>query len=399
MKTPIIVLSAVLLFNSCVKKNTETAPAVPKPPGLDAEAGLLEEASALVSLMTDVQLAAQVIMTGVDARGALEGAEKERLRRVPAGAVMLFRKNLDGDAGEIRRMTDEIRAEAGYTLPETDVRVEPFIAVDHEGGDVHRFGSGMERLPAPFFYFELAGRKGQAAALLAVEADAARSAAEIAAFGITMNLAPLAELLTEENKAFLGTRSYGPDPDFTAAAAAAFMRGMKAAGIACVLKHFPGNSGKDPHLETPLMAGGAEALQRASAPFAALIAAGGGAAPAAVMVSHTVVPAWDEGRNASLSELVIGEKLRGELGFGGIVLADDFSMEAVSGDYGTEEQSVAAVAAGADMVMAWPRNLVSIHGAILAALADGRLTRARLRDAASRIVREKLRRDADSFHG
>jgi beta-N-acetylhexosaminidase len=110
------------------------------------------------------------------------------------------------------------------------------------------------------------------------------------------------------------------------------------------------------------------------------------------MVSHIVVPAWDAGKNASLSEVVMKEKLRGEFGFGGIIMADDFSMGAVSGGYDTAEKSQAALAAGADMVMAWPRNLVSVHGAILAALEDGSLPRARLEDAASRIVREKLRR-------
>ena len=370
----------------------ETASAVP-----DTDAALPGEAAALVSLMTDEQLAAQVIMAGVDARGPPDAAETERLRRIPAGAVMLFRKNLDTDAASIRRMTDRIRAEAGLRLGE-DARIEPFIAVDHEGGDVHRFTSGVERLPAPLSYFGLAERNGREAALYAVEADAARSAAELAALGITMNLAPLAETLTEENKAFLRTRSYGPDPDFTAAAAAAFMRGMKAAGIACVIKHFPGNSGADPHLGASRLDGDEEALRQTAAPFARLVAvSGGGAPPAAVMVSHVIVPAWDEGRSASLSGVAMGQKLRGELGFNGIILADDFSMGAVSGGYGTAEKSVAALAAGADMVMAWPRNLVGVHNAILAALADGRLTRARLRNAAYRIVREKLRRAAAPF--
>ncbi|MDR2445571.1 MAG: glycoside hydrolase family 3 protein [Spirochaetaceae bacterium] len=400
MKTPIIVLSAIFLFNSCTKKTPEPVPVVPEPPGLDREAVLLEEAAVLVSLMTDGQLAAQVIMAGVDACGPPDGDEEERLRRVPVGAVMLFRKNLDTDADSIRRMTDGILAAAGYSLPGTEDRLEPFIALDHEGGDVHRFTSGVERLPAPLSYFDMAERSGREAALLAVEADAARSAAGLAALGITMNLAPLAETLTDGNRAFLGTRSYGPDPDFTAAAAAAFMHGMKAAGIACVLKHFPGNSEIDPHLGTPILSGGEEALRQATAPFAALIAvSGGGLQPAGVMISHVVVPGWDEGRNASLSEVAMRQKLRGELGFNGIILADDFSMGAVSGGYGTAEKSVTALAAGADMVMAWPRNLAGVHNTILSALADGRLTRARLRDAASRIVREKLRRAAAPIPG
>jgi beta-N-acetylhexosaminidase len=88
---------------------------------------------------------------------------------------------------------------------------------------------------------------------------------------------------------------------------------------------------------------------------------------------------------------VIGTWLRGELGFDGIVLADDFSMGAAAG-LSPEEAVSAALNAGVDMVMTWPRNLTSVHNAILAALREGRLGRERLVEAAGRILYEKLRR-------
>jgi beta-N-acetylhexosaminidase len=337
-------------------------------------------------------LAAQVIMAGVDACGPLAAGERDRLRRIPAGAVMLFRKNLDTDAASVTRMTRELCEVIAGAIgggAEDAAWAEPFIAVDHEGGDVHRFTDGVDTLPAPLSYWERAELTGDSRqVLLDIEADAERSAAQIAALGVTMNLAPLAETLTDENRGFLGSRSYGPDPVFTARAAAAFMRGMKAAGVACVVKHFPGNASADPHVATPVFNGGPDALQTAIAPFAALFAAD---APAAVMVSHIIVPEWDASLNASLSETAMRGKLRGELGFNGIILADDFSMGAVSGGASPEETAVAALCAGADMVMAWPRNLTSLHNAILAALADGNLPRARLQEAATRIIGEKLR--------
>jgi beta-N-acetylhexosaminidase len=345
----------------------------------------LEQAGAIVSLMTDEQLAAQLIMAGIDARGALSKGERERLKRVPAGAIMLFKKNLDTDDGAIRRMIDELNALAPELGGADLIRIKPFIAVDHEGGDVHRFNGAVERLPAPLSYWNIEDKQ---AALFAVERDAEKSGKELAALGITMNLAPLAETLTDENSAFLGGRSYGPDPVFTAEAATAFIRGMKAAGIACVLKHFPGNAGADPHIETPLLRGSEQELRDLTLPFAALIDT---LDPPAVMVSHVVVPAWDASQNASLSEFVMRKKLRGELNVQGFILADDFSMGAVSGDYSTEEKSITALRSGADMIMAWPRNLVSIHNAILAALASGSISRERLREAAARVIGEKLR--------
>ena len=111
----------------------------------------------------------------------------------------------------------------------------------------------------------------------------------------------------------------------------------------------------------------------------------------AVMVSHVLVPAWDGERSASLSPAVIGSWLRGELGFGGVVLADDFAMGAVSSARTPGEAAVEALNAGVDMLMAWPFNINAIHAAILEALREGRLPRARLEDAAARIIYEKLR--------
>jgi beta-N-acetylhexosaminidase len=124
-------------------------------------------------------------------------------------------------------------------------------------------------------------------------------------------------------------------------------------------------------------------------PFAGLIRE---LRPPAVMVSHAVAAARDPAHNASLSEAVMGGWLRGELGFGGMVLADDFSMGAVAtSGRSPQAASVEALRAGADMVMAWPRTIRDIHAAILAALGDGRLSRERLRDAAAAILTEKLR--------
>ncbi|MDR1256763.1 MAG: glycoside hydrolase family 3 protein [Spirochaetaceae bacterium] len=399
---PALLVSAVLLLVSACLKNEapsaseEAEAAVAEAAQLTSAreaAERLREARALAERLTDRQLAAQVIMAGIDACGPLSPGERERLRLIPAGAVMLFRKNLNTDAGSVTRMTRELceviaGAISGSEAKSAAAWMEPFIAVDHEGGDVRRFTDDIEALPAPLSYWELALKEGRLRALLAVQADAERSAAQIAALGITMNLAPLAETLTDENRDFLGSRSYGPDPVFMAEAAAAFMRGMKAAGVACVVKHFPGNANADPHVTTPVFKGGPDALQTAVAPFAVLFAS---APPAAVMVSHIIVPEWDTSLNASLSETAMRSKLRGELGFNGIILADDFSMGAVSGGASPEETAVAALRAGAGMVMAWPRNLYSVHNAILAALADGSLPRARLQDAAARIIGEKLR--------
>jgi beta-N-acetylhexosaminidase len=244
-------------------------------------------------------------------------------------------------------------------------------------------------LPAPASYWARTEREGREAVLAAIEEDAARSGREIRSLGISLNLAPVVEYLTGENVLFLEGRCYGPDREFVEAAAAAFVRGMAAAGIPCVAKHFPGNTGADPHKQRPLLSGGSEDLARMVQPFAGLIRA---APPAGIMVSHAVIPAWDGERNASLSAEVIGKRLRKELGFNGIVLGDDFSMGALEGSgLKPEEAAVEALIAGVDMIMAWPMNLRTIYASIFKALKDGRLSRKRLEEAAVRIIAEKLR--------
>jgi beta-N-acetylhexosaminidase len=169
---------------------------------------------------------------------------------------------------------------------------------------------------------------------------------------------------------------------------------MNRAGILCAAKHFPSSAGVDPHRFLSVLDQDRESLNNITAPFAALIRGG----LRALMVSHTSVPAIDGENIASLSAKVMEEWLRHELGFEGIIISDDFSMAAASNQAaaGTsrlspEAAAVRSVAAGADMVLVWPPDLRRTHRAFLAALENGNLSRDRLREAASRIIYEKIR--------
>jgi beta-N-acetylhexosaminidase len=336
--------------------------------------------------MDDYNLSAQVLMTGLDNRNFLSEPMKTLLRDHPPGGIMFFRYNLNTEKEQVRSFL----ADCSSLVASASSRgIIPFLAADHEGGLVHRFGPGVEKLPEPASFGERARTEGWERVLSEVEAGARRSGGEIRNLGITMNFAPVAEILTGENRPFLGTRSYGPDGAFVEAAAAAFIRGMDAAGIACVVKHFPGNSGTDPHEGQTVSMADREALDRMIRPFASLIA---DLRPPALMVSHILVPAWDGERSASLSPGIIRGRLREDMGFTGIVLGDDYAMGAISAlGLGVEDAAVAALNAGVDMVMVWPANIRIVHGAILTALREGRLKRERLREAVERILTEKIR--------
>ena len=342
------------------------------------------QAARIAASLDDNALAAQVLMTGIDGRLSLSPFVKTSLERIPAGGIMLFRYNLDSSREEVKRLLSET-----FDLVTGRTGIPPFIAVDHEGGLVHRFGPGVERLPSAYSFWEMAQRRGRDEALAQAETLYRRSALEIRELGITMVLAPVVEILNEENVAFLATRSYGPEADFVQAAASVFVRSMDAAGIACVLKHFPGNSAADPHYAFSTINAPRQVLNDMVAPFAGIISK---LQPSAIMLSHVLVPAIDSGRNASLSRPVIEGWLRGELGFRGIALADDYAMDAVAATgLSPAAAAVQALNSGMDMIMVWPRDLAAVHAAILQALNNGLLPRERLQQAATRIIAEKIR--------
>ena len=340
------------------------------------------QAALIASAMDDSALAAQVLITGIEGRYSLSPAMRTLLQRIPAGAVMLFGYNLDTSKDAIKSLLEET-----VNLITANSQIAPFIAVDHEGGRVHRFGDIVQPLPSAYSFWHLAQRAGSGFAIREAENLYRRSAEEISALGINMVFAPVAEILYDENSWFLGDRSYGPDIYFAEAAASSYIRAMYAHGIASVLKHFPGNTSVDPHLWVSSLNLDRAALNHIVRPFAAII---NELSPSAVMVSHVIVPALDSSINASLSQAVIQDWLRMELGFNGIVIADDLSMGAIE----VIDPIVAAIYAlnaGVDMIMVWPHNINAVHRAILGALQNGSLSRQRLMQAVENIITEKLR--------
>ena len=355
-----------------------------------------EEAARIAAALDDRQLAAQVIISGIDGRGQLGADMRLLLSECPAGGIMLFRYNLDAGNAAIQNLIAEssaLIAEGSIAvLPPTDgtkptVSILPFAATDHEGGSVNRFRQGVADLPPAASYWEAAQDVGHENAVTQIGADSFSAGTAIAALGINLNFAPVAEPLNAANADFLDDRSYGPDPDFVSKAAAACIVGMERAGVLCAAKHFPGSAGADPHRYPSVLTGGRDDLAELASPFAALIQDG---RARAIMVSHSLAPARDSENIASLSPQIMDGWLRQELKFTGLIICDDFSMSA-AGNTRPETLAVRSLAAGADMVLVWPPDLRRTHRAIINALDGGTLSRERLREAAQRIIFEKLR--------
>ena len=272
----------------------------------------------------------------IDLEGTAVSAEERELLRHPlVGGVILFTRNYT-DPSQLAALVAAIHAE----------RTPPLIvAVDQEGGRVQRFREGFSRLPPARrigHEFDLDPKAGVALA----RTLGWLMAAELRGQGVDISFAPCVDLDYGVNEA-IGERSFHASADVVAQLAGAWMHGMREAGMAATAKHFPGHGAvvADSHLVLPVDRRALVDLTRDLTPYRRLIANG----LPAVMVAHILFPAVDP-HPSSLSRLWIRDVLRGELGFQGVVFADDLSMKgaAAYGDILTRCRQ--ALAAGCDML-------------------------------------------------
>jgi beta-N-acetylhexosaminidase len=251
------------------------------------------------------------------------------------------------------------------------------VAVDEEGGDVTR----LEAATGSSYPGNLA--LGALDDVEVTEQVAAELAFDLAEVGVTMNLAPVADVNTNPRNPVIGVRSFGADPDLVARHVAAFVRGTQDAGVAACAKHFPGHgdTSVDSHLDLPTVQGD---LESALLPFRAAVDAG----VRAIMTAHLVVPDLD-GAPATLSPRVLTGLLREELRFDGAIVTDALEMRAISGRLGMGEAGVAALAAGADALClghdSTDADVEAIRDAIVGAVRRGALAEDRVADAAARV--------------
>ena len=300
------------------------------------------------------------------------------LRAIHAGGFIPFERNFQSP-DQFQALVEELAS---------IVDRPPLIMVDHEGGRVIRFSSGVTRFPE-------AGLVGSTHTPEDVVRQGRVEAAELRALGVHMNLAPCVDVVVAGSDPVIGDRSYGRDPAHVAAMGVARIRGMQEAGLAACAKHFPGLGAvpKDPHKHLPTVTlGWSEMRATHLAPFQAAIHAG----VAAVMSSHVCYPALDPSSPATpatFSSRFIRQLLREELGFQGLILTDDLEMGALRELCPIGEAAVRAVEAGHDVLLVCSnlRFQQDVFSALLAAYRSGRLGVAELERTVARIARCRQR--------
>lgn len=266
----------------------------------------------------------------------LTAEDKTLLQNPQVGGLILFSRNYQSPQ-QLSDLIREIRVYAPKIL----------IAVDQEGGRVQRFREGFTRLP-PMASLGTLYQTEPTSACQAATQLGWLMAVELIGYGVDISFAPVLDLNFGVSDV-IGDRAFSAGPEEVAALAGAFIRGMREAGMAATGKHFPGHGWvvADSHLEIPVDERSlAEIEVQDLIPFARLMEQG----LAAVMPAHVIYRQIDE-HPAGFSPYWIGQRLRGEMGFDGVVFSDDLTMEGASVAGGFEARAEQALIAGCDMLL------------------------------------------------
>jgi len=299
--------------------------------------------------------------------GEVVSAEERAFFRAcdPAGYI-LFGRNIR-DRAQLRALTDSLRGIAG--------RDDLFIMIDQEGGRVARMRPPEWPAFPPAGQFAALYDTAPSSAIEAARCNARALGAMLAEMGITANAAPVLDIRQEGASDIVGDRAFGDEPMRVAALGRATLDGLRAGGVVGIVKHMPGHGRAlvDSHHALPTVEASADELARDIAPFRTLRHAPVG------MTAHIVYTAWDAERPASLSPRVIGEIIRGEIGFDGLLMSDDLDMKALNG--AADELAAGVVAAGCDLALnCWGRmdEMTAIAARLpeMSAVSRARLDRA-----------------------
>ena len=291
------------------------------------------------------------------------------------GGVLLFASNFKNAAG-LKAWTSRLQALASAACLDHPI----LVMLDEEGGQVNQ-------VQAPFMApSQLVAGAGGAANVRALER---KSAAGLRKLGVGLDLAPVADVRTNQKDLVIGDRSFGSSPARVAPLVTAAVNGLHDGGVGATLKHFPGLGGAagDPHVAIPTDNETAAQWARVQMPaFKAGILAGADA----VMTTAVYVPGLGAGHTPAMFSAPVVSRLRTQLGFQGVIVTDSLSMGGVGARYSLPQAAVLALAAGNDLVLLSNGDPVyegKAMSAIQLAVKSGRIDRAKLHESAMRVNR------------
>lgn len=279
----------------------------------------------------------QLLVIGLPGK-RLDPAFSEWFSRYPVGGVILYRRNIES-VEQVKTLISELKRLASIKRPG-----EPFfVTVDQEGGNLSPLRGLVSSLPGSM---ALAATGDEEIAFQA----GYRTGLEVGELGFNVDFAPVLDLGLQPENPVMGTRVFSDNPETVARFGRAFAKGLTQAGISFTAKHFPGHGDcrEDSHVEVPLNTREKQVLlKRDLLPFRVVADLPG----AGVMTAHVRYRDLDDKAPASLSQKVVTNLLRQELGFNGVSVTDDLEMGAISMYCSFSQAVVEAVKAGNDLLL------------------------------------------------
>ena len=296
---------------------------------------------------------------------------KEALARYPVGGFIFFAQNIKNPA-QLKNFTRQLKEATS---------IPPIIAVDEEGGRVARLANTKGFGLPVFTSMGAIGASG--------DVENARKAGQLigsylAEYGFTLDFAPDVDVNTNPKNIVIGDRAFGSDPELVAGMAGAFLDGLHSVGVKGCIKPFPGHGDTtgDTHADyVAVTKDWGELKECELIPFIKNFSAAD-----CVMIAHLSVPnITRDGLPASLSKELISGKLRGDLGYDGVVLTDALNMGAIEKNYADGEAAVLAFEAGNDILL-MPNDFAASYNAMLEAVKSGRIAEKCVDESVMRIL-------------
>ena len=382
-----VILVIIILLTSCTDKQTKKeikrheAAAVLQTYINQIKSENEEALSAYVKAMPLEQKIAQLFIENLEGCtkfrsyetvGAMTGTDDKT--PLIAGGYIFFSYNIAETREQMQSYISSIREYC-----DDNKNIQPYLCVDQEGGWVSRLKKLNPKLPSNEKVaqdFDVNGTYG-----LYTE-----QAAGMKELGFDMNLAPVVEVCTDDNKEFLDGRSFG-DLDQVTVYGRACINAYENNGIATVLKHFPGNTNTDPHTGLPEITLSESELLSSIESFRQLVQYN----PAAVLMSHARTSAIDKSVPACLSRVWVTDILRNQYGYEGLIFSDDIFMGALADNgYPPEEAAIRAVEAGVDCIMISEKRFAKAGKVLYQRAKKDAAFEARIDAAVMRILKYKI---------
>jgi beta-N-acetylhexosaminidase len=292
----------------------------------------------------------------------------------PIGGMILYAHNIVNET-QLKKFIEEIR----------ELNGSPLLAIDEEGGRVARIANNEN--------FDVPKYESMAAIAESDDPEEAYKAAftigsYVKKYGFDIDYAPVADVNTNPDNIVIGPRAFSDDPETAAKFVVSYLNGLESAGVIGTLKHFPGHG----DVSTDTHYGYAstdktwdEMLKCEMIPFKAGIKAGA----QMIMTAHIAAPnVSGDDLPATLSSVILQEKLRGELGFDGVIVTDAMDMGAITKQFSNTEAAIKSIQAGVDVVLC-SREFTQVFDAVVKAVEKGEIKESRIDESVKRILKLK----------